>query len=134
MYQCRHFAIHELVPPNVYRERGEKAWELMAVSQLLTIDALRDEYGPMTINDYIFGGVRQWSGLRTPDSPFYSPYSQHTFGRATDSIFHDISAEEVREDILNNPNKFPYIMSVELGTDWLHCDSRNCHRIKTYTP
>lgn len=134
MYQCRHFAIHELVPPKVYADRANKAWELLDSNLLITIDALRDEYGRMTVNNYIFGGDREWSGLRTPESPYYSPYSQHTFGRAADSIFEDITAEEVREDIFNHPEKFPLIMSIELDVNWLHCDVRNCTRIKTYRP
>lgn len=138
MYKCQHFKIHELVPKHVYHQRGEKAWELMDESILITIDRLRDKYGSMTINNYYWGGDRNWSGLRTPDSPYYSAYSQHTFGRAVDIIFNsDITASEVREDLIrnyNNDSVFEFINSVELDTSWLHIDCRNSHRLKTYTP
>ena len=103
MYQCTFFKIHELVPPSVFKERGERAWELLDDRMLVTADAMRKRYGKMTINNYMFGGDREWSGLRIPNSPYYSPYSQHTFGRAADIIFGNITAESVRQDILNNP-------------------------------
>jgi len=134
MYHCTHFAIHELVPPQVYHDRGEKAWELLDDRLLITLDRLRERYGPIVVNNYERGGSRQWSGLRTADSPFYKPYSQHTFGRAADCLFQEIEVAEVRKAILRDPEltNFEYINSIELGTSWLHFDVRNSERIKTY--
>lgn len=136
MYTCKHFAIHELVPPDVYHDRGERAWELLDPDMLRTLDMLRDRYGSMTVNNWFWGGDRKWSGLRTAGSPYFSPYSQHTFGRASDPIFKNITAEEVRVEIQaqkDNPT-FRYIKSIELGVSWLHFDVRNCNRLKTYRP
>ena len=136
MYIPKYFEIHELVPPQVFHERGELAWELMDDRLLEQLDMLRTRYGSMTINNWYWGGPREWSGLRTPDSPFYGKYSQHTFGRAADCLFHKFTAEEVRKDLLADPQdiSFNFITSVELGTSWLHIDVRNCKRIKTYKP
>jgi len=134
MYRCKHFAIHELVPPQVYEERGELAWELLDDRMLKAADNCRARFGKMTINNYFWGGKREWSGLRTPDSPFYSKYSQHTFGRAFDAIFANVSSEHVRKEILTHPQLFPYLNSIELNVSWLHGDTRNCERIKTYSP
>jgi len=136
MYKCKHFAIHELVPPKVFDSRGEKAWELLDERLLITLDGLRKRYGSMTVNNYHWGKDREWSGLRTSDSPYYSPFSQHTFGRAADCLFAKKSAEEVRQDIFANPSDpiFKLIGSVELGVSWLHFDIRNCDRIKQYYP
>ncbi len=136
MYKCEHFAIHELVPPHVFNERGEKAWELLDERLLISLDLLRKRFGPMTINNYYWGKDREWSGLRTSDSPYYSKYSQHSFGRAADCLFTNKTAEEVRKEIINNPDDpdFELIGSVELGVSWLHFDVRNCQRIKTYHP
>lgn len=136
MYTCKHFAIHELVPRAVYNDRGEKAWELLDDRLLITLDRLRERYGKMKMNDYFWGGSNQWRGLRTPDSPYYSKYSQHTFGRAGDPIFQEVTAEKVRQDLRDNPDDpcFEYIQSVELGVSWFHFDVRNCIRIKTYYP
>jgi hypothetical protein len=138
MYRCRHFDLHELIPPKVFKLRGRTGWELLDTRILVTIDNLRDLYGPITINNYYFkhGGDREWSGLRTQDSPYYSPFSQHTFGRAMDCVFHNCSADSVRKAILkdiNNP-MFQYINALELDTNWLHVDVRNCNRIKAFKP
>jgi hypothetical protein len=136
MYKCKHFSIHELVPPSVFRERQEKAWELLDERLLMTLDRLREKYGSITVNNYYWGKDREWSGLRTPDSPYYSPFSQHTFGRAADCLFANRSAEDVRQEVLANPSDpvFELIYSIELGVSWLHFDVRNCARIKTYYP
>lgn len=136
MYTCKHFAIHELVPPNAYKERGEKAWQLLDDRLLMTLDKLRERFGVMTVNSYHWGGDREWSGLRTSDSPYYSPYSQHSFGRAADCLFGAASVEAVRQEILANPDDpdFALIGSLELGVSWLHFDVRNCDRIMTYRP
>lgn len=136
MYKCNHFSIHELVPPHVFDQRGEKAWALLDERLLLTLDRLRERFGSMTVNNYYWGKNREWSGLRTKDSPYYSSFSQHTFGRAADCLFSNRSTEEVRELILSNPSDsdFELIGSVELGVSWLHFDVRNCDRIQTYYP
>ena len=134
MYIPDHFLIEELVPKKVHNERGGKAWELLDDRLLITLDQLRDEYGSITINDWLWGGINEWRGLRTPDSSWYRPYSQHTFGRAADCIFNDINVDKVRDDILKYPDRFPCINSIELDVSWLHFDVRNCDRIKTYMP
>jgi len=136
MYTCTHFAIHELVPKQVYEDRGERAWQLLDERLLITLDRLRERYGSMTVNNWYWGKDREWSGLRTKESPFYSPCSQHSFGRAADCLFADKSAEAVRKDILAAPDDetFALIGSLELGVSWLHFDVRNCERIMTYRP
>lgn len=134
MYKCKWFNIKELVSPGTYSARGEKAWQLLDDRLLITLDRLREKYGRMTVNNWSYGGNREWSGLRTPDSPWYSTYSQHSFGRAADIIFNDVTAEEVRQDILAAPddNTFVNITSFEEGTSWLHVDVRNVDRILTF--
>jgi len=135
-YRCKHFIIEELVPPAIYAKRGQKAWELLDVRMLKTIDMLRDRYGQMTINNWKWQGSREWSGLRSPNSPYYSQYSQHTYGRAADIIFKDTTAEAVRTDIQANKDdhEFKYINAIELGVSWLHMDVRNTNRIKAFKP
>ena len=134
MYICEHFGIEELVPKEVFKKRGNKAWELLDESALMTIDKLRDKFGSMTINNWKWGGDRNWSGLRTSDSPYYSAFSQHSFGRAFDIIFKSVTTDEVRNYILDNPDEFPFISGIEMGTSWLHIDTRNTNRIKKFYP
>lgn len=136
MYKCKHFIIQELVPPHVYEERGEKAWELFDDRLLQTIDAIRDHFGvSCTINNWKWGGDRKWSGLRTVESPYYSPYSQHTFGRAADVLVDGLDAERVRQEILKHrEEKFPFITAMELDVSWLHIDTRNHAPVKVFKP
>ncbi len=136
MYKCKYFSITELVSPDVYEARGDKAWSLLDDRALKTLDTIREKFGPTTVNSWSWNGPRKWSGLRTPDSPDYRKYSQHTYGRAFDCIFKDTTAEEVREYILANQEEFPHIGGIELGTSWLHFDTRNNEgdTIFTFTP
>ena len=130
MYKCKHFDIRELVPPAIYELRGEKAWQLMDDRLLYLIDLLRDEFGRATINNWSYGGERQWSGLRTVTSPYYSPTSQHSLGRAVDILFTK-PAKEVREAIMEAPEKFlaPSVgitsITLEDSVAWVHVDLRN---------
>ncbi len=136
MYIAKHFIIEELVDPETYRTRGDKAWELLDERMLITLDKLRERYGSITVNSWKWGGDRKWSGLRTPASPWYSTYSQHSHGKAADCIIKNYTAEEVRQDILADPDHddFKLINSIELDVGWLHFDVRNCNRIKAFKP
>jgi len=135
MYKCKHFKIQELVPQHVYEARGDKAWELLDKNALITLDLIRDAFGATTVNNWHIGGERNWSGLRTSDSPYYSPYSQHSFGRAFDCIFSSRTTSQVRQAILNNRDEFPLLTAMELDTNWLHFDTRMVERrIFTFHP
>ena len=81
--------------------------------------------GTIIINNWLWDGDREWSGLRTPKSSYYSTYSQHTYGRAFDLVFSDYTAEEVREYILANQILFPHINRLEDDVSWLHFDLAN---------
>jgi hypothetical protein len=134
MIKAEYFAIHELVPPATYKARGEKAWQLIDPKLIFLIDELRETFGSATINNYEWGGDRQWSGLRTKDSPYYSAYSQHTFGRAVDMLFKEHTADEVRQAIVKAPDKWLGIcpsITLEDGVSWLHIDVRNSYNCIT---
>lgn len=130
MKQAVHFSIQELVDRTTYTARGNKAWQLIDDRLITVIDLLRDELGKITINNWQWGGDRQYSGLRTKDSPHHRDYSQHSFGRAVDMIFAEYTAQEVRDWLKANAN---YVCSkcdikgftVEEGVDWVHLDLRN---------
>lgn len=136
MYEPSYFKIEELVSPQAYKDRGNKAWQLLDDRLLITLDRLREKYGSMTINNWSYGGNREWSGLRTADSPYFSKYSQHSFGRAADIIFKNVTAEEVRQDMLESLDDevYEYVNSIELGVSWVHLDCRNVERIFAFKP
>lgn len=125
--RSKHFKIQELVPKVIFDAKGEKAWQLIDSRLVEMVDLIKERFpkGTMTINNWLWDGNREWSGLRVAGSPYYSWTSQHSFGRAIDAVFSHYSIDEVREDILNNPDIYKYIKGVELGVSWLHIDVRN---------
>ena len=131
----KYFKAHELVPPNIYINFGESSFKFMNKELIMTIDMIKEKFnkGTMTINDYKWKGDRQFSGLRTTDSPDYSHTSQHSLGNAIDCIFSDYTAEEVRTYILANLNEFPYIKGIELDVSWLHIDCRNTLTLEKFS-
>ena len=137
---AEHFALHELLPPelyNFYKERGIlwKGWILIPETTIITIDTLRKNFGPMVINTYglsaaarIKYGNRRYSGLRSPDPKRPEYVSAHFHLMATDSLFRNFTAVEVRRSILRSPEVFPHINRLECtikGKEigWLHWDS-----------
>jgi len=131
MYQyiLRNFKVQEFVDSNSYNARGDKAISLMDWRMLWTADAIREYFNfPMTINNWHLGGSRQWSGIRNPNSDDYSPYSQHTYGRAIDFYLTGMDSSDVRKEIINKPNEkaFQYITCIEDfdGMSWVHVDCR----------
>ena len=125
--KSNYFKIYELVPRKMYEKYGEKAWRYVDVRLIETIDLLKEHFnlGTMTINNYFWGGSREWSGIRTQESPNYSYGSQHSFANAVDIVFSDYSAQEVRNYILENKNEFHFVKGMELNVSWVHIDVRN---------
>jgi len=125
--KSKYFKIHELVPKKMYEKYGKKSWRYVDTRLIETIDTLKEHFnlGTMTINNYGFGGNREWSGIRTPESPNYSYGSQHSFANAFDIVFSHYTAEEVRNYIINNPHIFKYVKGLELKVSWVHLDVRN---------
>jgi hypothetical protein len=119
--------LDEYIPKSVYKKYINKPWILIGLidNRLIKADQLlRDYFGEVTINNWFDGGIRNWSGLRTSDSPEFAPESQHTFGRASDKIFKNATAEEVREYIKNS-YKTLGITCIEDKVTWVHSDVRN---------
>lgn len=132
MYKCKHFRIEELVPPSVFKEYGDRAWQFLDERALRTLDVLRDKFGKIIVNDWVFGGKNKYRGLRPIFCKIGAPYSQHRFGRAFDCIFKEADIDEVRDYILENKKEFRYINAIELQVSWLHFDVRNCERIMKF--
>jgi hypothetical protein len=81
----------------------------------------------MTVNDWSWGGANQYRGWRSPDCGIGATLSQHRFGRAVDMIPKDMSAEDIRDDLIKNQHKSPHIKFIgglEMGISWLHVDVR----------
>ena len=120
------FKIQELVDKATYEKWGDKSIWFLDPVMLNLIQYFRNTFGPITINNWHIGGDRQWSGLRTPRSPYYKQWSQHSFGRAADMLFSDVTPSEIDKYILDNEYdmKRMGLGGVELGKTWNHIDSR----------
>lgn len=129
MYECKRFAIYELVPKELYEMMGPNTgvlWNLFDENLLLGLDWIADRYSPkdgVTINDWYWGGEFSQSGLRTTKSEYYSSTSMHSVGMAADMKFKNITAEEIRED-LRQLKYAPLITRVENKVSWLHVDTK----------
>ncbi|MEL4402212.1 D-Ala-D-Ala carboxypeptidase family metallohydrolase [Shewanella algae] len=138
MYVCKHFKIYELVDRKTYNDRGEKAWQLFDPRLLKLLDQLRELFdAPITINNWYWGGQFSNRGLRTSASPYYRPYSQHSFGRAVDFDVKGLTADQSREKIIewfNNGILEIDSITLELGVNWVHLDVRLADGLNTFYP
>lgn len=128
-YEPKHFIVQEFVDSISFSERGKKAISVMDWRMLWTADAIREYFNkPVIINNWHTGGNRRWSGIRYKESPYYSSYSQHSFGRAIDFYIEGMDSADVRAEIINNPyeNAFKYITTLEDFDEmsWVHIDCR----------
>lgn len=136
MYKPQYFKAHEFVPPHVYTKWGERSFMFIDDRVLKVMDFIRENIGaPITINNYKWNGDREWSGLRTPQSPWYSELSQHSFGRAVDFLVKGYTPQEVHnllEVWLGRNEEFRSIVTSitveeyeDGGITWVHLDIRN---------
>jgi len=119
--------LDEYIPKDLYLKFEKTPQILIGLidERLIKADQmLRDQFGPVTINNWYTGGDRQWSGLRTKESPDYSPTSQHSFGRASDKLFSQVDAETVRKYIAEHWRELG-ITCIEAGVSWVHSDVRS---------
>lgn len=117
--------LDEYIPRELYLRLEKKPHILIGLldERLIRADQLlRNHFGPVTINNWWHGGERNWSGIRTPDSPYYSTTSQHN-GRASDKIFSYFSADDVR-DYIKIHYKTLGITCIEANVSWTHSDVR----------
>ena len=89
--------LDEYIPESLYRKYESKPHILVGLIDkclVLADQMLRKEFGPVTINNWWSGGDRNWSGVRTSDSSYFSQTSQHSLGRASDKIFRNATAKK----------------------------------------
>lgn len=118
--------LDEYIPKQLYEKYIGKEHLLINLldSRLIKSDQmLRNHFGPVTINNWIDGGERNWSGFRTAECPHYSFSSQHSYGRASDKLFQNALSFEVQEFVRRNWKDLG-ITGLELNTSWVHTDVR----------
>lgn len=134
IYRCLFFDIRELVPPSlaagISDHNEHRYWTLFDDRLLRAIDDIRKDLGPMFINTYALSataqrayGKREHSGLRLPGSRHYSVFSQHSYGRAVDAVFEQVTGDEAQKYVSDNYRRLG-ITGLEVGVSHLHIDFR----------
>ena len=135
------FKLQEYVPKSVYNEHGDKSVRFISTAlinadfQLLQdLEKHYDRPISCSINTWVFGGNRNYSGLRVKGEPYYSEYSMHSFGCASDKIFKfkdndaPLTTSDVYSFIRLNEAKY-YDMGIRRMEDikdvrtWIHWDT-----------
>lgn len=126
-YKPKFFQIQELVDKVTFARFGERAWMFFNPVFLRSLDRVRHHFdAPVTVNNWRSGGPFSQRGLRVTTN-VGATYSQHRFGNAGDYDIEGYSAEEVRQEIINNKDhhNFELITCVEVDVKWVHHDCRN---------
>jgi hypothetical protein len=120
-----YFHVAELVPPVLFETYGEsRSWNFVNKRAFENLVKFREYVGhSFIINNYKSGGPREWSGLRTPDSPYYSQTSQHSFANAYDILCPDIEPAELQTIVQDVYVEYG-IGGLELAPTWTHIDWR----------
>ena len=119
------FSVQELVPQAFYERFGDSAIRYFDPRLLVVLGEIREYLDePMTINNWSTEGQRNWSGLRTPGSPYFSLGSAHSWGMAFDAIT-DHPASATREALLCGDLVLSYPVRIEMDITWLHVDVMN---------
>lgn len=92
------------------------------------MEQLRSSLGrPIYINNWLWGGRSQSRGFRAFTSSVGARYSQHKFGRAVDFSVGGMSANQVRQHILDNEQLYmsmgvSRLEDGRVATTWIHFD------------
>jgi len=126
-YVSRHFRIAELVSKEILIAYGIRATWFLDPRLIPFLEFMRRRFGPTYLNNWIDGGNKDSRGFRAPSDRTGAVMSQHRFGRAGDTVYKNISAEEAREDIKRNWKELYLplgITCIEDNVSWLHADMR----------
>lgn len=120
-----YFHVAELVPPTLFQQYGEpRSWNFVNKRAFENLVKFREYVGhAFVINNYRTGGPREWSGLRTPDSPYYKSTSQHSFANAFDIQCPALEPQELQEIVQKVYAEYE-IGGLELAPTWTHIDWR----------
>jgi len=126
--KSKYFKIEELVQPDTLDLLGEsKCWELFDERLIANLDWIKAKFlkVPITINSWLWGGDRKYSGYRAVTCPIGAKKSKHKIGEAVDFIVKGITADEMRLWLKCNQNEMPYPIRLEVGVSWVHLDVAN---------
>lgn len=131
-----YFLLQEFVSRNVYNTWGERAWAFLDEKMLETLLVIRRDILKvgLVVNDWKFGGKHQQRGLRENTCQIVKQktdagimyISSHCLGKAFDVVCSKMSADEMRNKIIENAYLLPYPIRIESeksAPTWLHVDT-----------
>ena len=129
-YIPKYLTLEELLPQEVFEELARdnqlyRGWWIFDAGILKSADIIREKYGKILCNTWVYGGNHHYRGYRPPGCRVGNKYSQHRFGRGLDLEPLDTPVDVIRDDIINKGENYLFITAVELDVSWLHIDSRN---------
>lgn len=132
------FQLQEFVHPWLWSEFGERTYSMLNPLLPLVAQQLREEFGPITINDWLWHlhehelrNPEAWkrcytdSGLRRLCGGVGAKFSAHRWGFAGDMKFGEVGPKKVQSYILKNQDEFPTIIRMEnaaITKTWLHVE------------
>lgn len=131
----KYFGIKELVCPHVYEIWGENAWQFLDDRMLKNLEWIRERIGkPIIVNNWATGGQYSQRGLRCTRCVLVIEkvdlrkvyLSAHIQGKAVDFHVVGMTAEEVRDWIIEHADELPYPARLERDVSWVHMDTRVC--------
>ncbi len=133
MKVSEHFDLRELINDDIYNHPaiGDRAADFINANTAPSLEDMRSDFGPITINDWHTGGAYKNSGLRAPNSPVGAALSAHRFGTAFDLKFLEHKPISVYFKILNNQDRYPFITRMENAertVTWLHIEFSTAKR------
>ena len=128
----QYFKVKELVCPHTYQRYGENAWQFLSTCYLETLLVVREQIlsAPMYCNtsNLTQRGFRcNLCQLVSSNQTIY--LSAHILGKAGDFTVRGLTAEEVRNKIIQNAHLLPYPIRMEKNVTWLHIDTLPQHNI-----
>ncbi len=129
-----HFDLEEVVCPHVFNKYGAFAWNFFDRRLLSTVLTIRQEIDlPIYVNNYAIGGALSQRGIRCvlcelmqnvykSGTLFMDP---HALGRAWDFNVEGMTAQQVRQWIIENQILLPGPIRLEDKVKWVHLDTYN---------
>lgn len=122
------FVVQEFVPPDVFALCGAQSIQLIDDRVLTIVRQLREDFGPLVINDWHTGGMYRYRGYRPLNCKEGAPKSQHRLGCAIDCKPVRTTVDKMRAAVIEKARAgldvYAMIGAIEEGTSWFHFDVR----------
>jgi hypothetical protein len=140
IYKPRHFKLEELACPHIFAEFKDFAWQFFDDKLLWTLDLISDNLGLVFGNNWHIGGEFDERGFRCircdlvkkafSDGTLY--VSPHMRGIAEDFDVKNMTAQEVRDWLMDNQQRLQFPIRLERNVNWVHLDTQNAGTGKVF--